>query len=228
MDSEDRDGDEKVKSAFADFAKGLSDVEKEDKKARKDILIKGIEEREKINKKTLFSSKILTESLSKIRTEAGQSAFVGTSGKIKSPKFRRGEFVKLLARELLIIGHDEFSEYGGVISNSKLDSYFSETRSNWSLRDGDILEAVQYLVNEKLIPHIDKLNEELDIIHFIARELSTDSKEILMASQGIEPSISKLAKLLNWQEARVNNAVKQLASDGLAIIDNDNVYFPGL
>ena len=45
---------------------------------------------------------------------------VGTSGKIKSPKFRRGDFVKLLARELLLIGHDELKEFGGVISKEKL------------------------------------------------------------------------------------------------------------
>ncbi|MFV2015921.1 MAG: hypothetical protein ACC656_10855 [Candidatus Heimdallarchaeota archaeon] len=228
MDSEDNNEGDKIKDAYANFAQGLVKVEEEDKKAKKEILVKGIEEREKISKKTLSSSKILTEALSKIRTEAGKSAFVGTSGKIKSPKFRRGEFIKLLARELLLIGHDEFIQYGGIISKNRLESHFTETRTNWKLRDNDIQEAVSYLVKEKLIPHIDKLNEELDIIHFIARELSTDGKAILMAAQGIDPSISRLATLLNWEKIRVKNAVQQLASDGLAVVDDDSVYFPGL
>lgn len=228
VDSEDRKEGEKVKHAYANFADSLVDVEEDDKKAKKEILVKGIEEREKISKKTLSSSKILTEALSKIRTEAGKSAFVGTSGKIKSPKFRRGEFIKLLARELLLIGHEEFMQYGGIISKSKLESYFEETRTNWKLREDDIQEAVGYLVKEELIPQIDKLNEELDIIHFIARELSTDGKEILLAAQGIDPSISRLATMLNWEKVRVEKAVKQLASDGLAIIDGDSVHFPGL
>ena len=228
MDSEDNQEGDKVKNAYSNFAQGLVDVEEEDKKAKKDILVKGIENREKISKKTLSSSKLLSESLSKIRTEAGKSAFFGTSGKIKSPKFRRGDFVKLLARELLLIGHEEFSQYGGIISKSKLESHFLETRTNWKLRENDIQEAVSYLVKEKLIPRIDRLNEELDIIHFIARELSTDGKQILMAAQGIDPSISRLATVLNWKEIRVKNAVQQLVSDGMAVMDDDSVYFPGL
>ncbi|MCE7736449.1 MAG: hypothetical protein GPJ54_16330 [Candidatus Heimdallarchaeota archaeon] len=228
MDSEDKKEGDKVKNAYSNFAQGLVDVEEEDKKAKKDILVSGIENREKISKKTLSSSKLLTEALSKIRTEAGKSAFVGTSGKIKSPKFRRGEFIKLLARELLLIGHEEFSQYGGIISKSKLESHFIETRTNWKLRENDIQEGVSYLVKEKLIPRIDKLNEELDMIHFIARELSTDGKQILMAAQGIDPSISRLATVLNWEQIRVKNAVQQLVSDGMAVMDEDSVYFPGL
>jgi hypothetical protein len=228
VDSEDNKKGNKVKNAYSNFAQGLVDVEEDDKKAKKDILVRGIENREKSSKKTLSSSKLLTEALSKIRTEAGKSAFVGTSGKIKSPKFRRGEFIKLLARELLLIGHEEFSQYGGIISKTKLESHFIDTRTNWKLRENDIQEAVSYLVKEKLIPRIDKLNEELDMIHFIARELSIDGKEILMAAQGIDPSISRLATVLNWEEVRVKNAVQQLVSDGLAIVDDDSVYFPGL
>ncbi len=228
MDSEDRADKDKVKDAFANFAKGIKNVEKEDQEAKKEILVEGIKKREKINKKTLRSSRILTESLSKIRTEAGKSAFVGTSGKIKSPKFRRKEFVKLLARELLLIGHDELKEFGGVISKEKLDSHFTETRENWQLRENDILEALAYLVDEQLIPHTDKLDEKLEIIYFVARELSSDGKEILLASQGISPTINQLSTVLNWSEKRVESGVTQLVDDGLAIKDKDTIFFPGL
>ncbi|OLS22747.1 MAG: hypothetical protein HeimC2_28950 [Candidatus Heimdallarchaeota archaeon LC_2] len=227
MDSKDRDNNNKVSDAFANFAQGIKDVEKKDKEAKKEILVKGIEQREKINKKTLRSSRILTESLSKIRTEAGKSAFVGTSGKIKSPKFRRKDFVKLLARELLLIGHDELTHYGGIISKEKLSSHFKETRDNWHLRDNDIVEALTFLIDEQLIPRIDKL-DKLELIYFIPRELSSDGKEILTASQGISPSISQLSKVLNWDQNRIENAVKQLVEDGLAIQDEDTIYFPGL
>ena len=227
MDSEDRDNKRDVKDAFASFAKDLKNVEKEDKEAKKEILVKGIEKREKINKKTLRSSRILTESLSKIRTEAGKSAFVGTSGKIKSPKFRRTDFVKLLARELLLIGHDELTQSGGIISKEKLDTHFKETRDKWQLRENDSVEALSCLVDEKLIPHIDKM-DKLELIYFIPRELSSDGKEILIASQGISPSISQLSTILNWNEKRVENAVKQLVEDGLAIQDEETLFFPGL
>lgn len=228
MDSEDRGDKDKVKDAFANFAKGIENVEKEDQEAKEEILVTGIKKREKINKKTLRASRILTESLSKIRTEAGKSAFVGTSGKIKSPKFRRKEFVKLLARELLLIGHDELKEFGGVISKAKLDSHFTETRDNWELRENDMIEALTYLVDEQLIPHTDKLGEKLEIIYFIAQELSSDGKEILLASQGISPTIAQLSTVLNWSEDRVESAISQLVNDGLAIKDNNTIFFPGL
>ncbi|MCH8908107.1 MAG: hypothetical protein IH840_13545, partial [Candidatus Heimdallarchaeota archaeon] len=121
---------ESTADAFANFASSLSQIEETDKVERGEILKKGVEDREKLEKDTLQSSRLVTGKLSSIREEAGLSAFVGTSGKIKSPKFRRSEFIQLLAREVLLIGRDELKDKGGFISTDYLNTYFSECRDN--------------------------------------------------------------------------------------------------
>lgn len=230
MSTRDRHKEAKKKreKALNSFAAGLLDVEKEDKEAKKEILREGIEEREKIDKSTLKSSRVVTSKLSKIREEAGLSAFVGTSGKIKSPKFRRGEFISFLAREVLLIGRDELKGTGGLISMSKLENHFSETRKNWQLRENDIAEAIKLLVKQDMIPGSEKISDELEIIHFKAIELSKDTRQILQTAMGIEVSKNSLSSILGWPLERVNASIKQLVKDGISVEDGDNVYFPGL
>lgn len=222
------DNDEGKKDALAAFAQNLVNVEEEDKKAKKEILRKGIEEREKKKKSLISNSKSITQFLSGMREEADMSAFVGTSGKITSPKFRRSEFIELLAREVLLIGRDEFKNDGGIFSMTKLRIHFANTRKNWELRDNDLSDAVDYLIKQKLIPYRDKISKKLDIVSFLPIELSTDTRKVLEASDGIESSISRISTLLGWEIPRVEIAVNDLVQEGIAIRQEDNVYFPGL
>ncbi|MDH5402180.1 MAG: EAP30/Vps36 family vacuolar-sorting protein [Candidatus Heimdallarchaeota archaeon] len=226
--SSDEDKERKRKDAFANFANSLINTEIEDKEAKDEILREGIAEREKNQMKTISSSRMLTAELSKARQKAGLSAFVGTSGKIKSPKFNRSEFLELLSREVLLIGSEEIKDSGGILSIQKIYQHFNDTRPNWELRDSDIEDAIKVLVDKELIPGIETINKELSIVHFIPSELSTDTREILKVSSGIQVTIDRLVVLLNWQRERVNSALNQLVLDGIAVMAEEEVYFPGL
>ncbi len=219
---------EKKENAFASFASDLVDVEKEDEKAKKEILKEGIEKIEKDEKKSILSSRMITSEISKLRGYADMSAFVGTSGRIKSPKFKRREFISLLARELLLIGNEEINDRGGIISLKKLEEYFAEKRDNWELRENDIKEAIKFLEKEKMIPSFEKLDKNLELIYFKPIELSKDTRKILMAAHGIEATKKTIKDVLGWSEERVNNGIKQLVSSGLAVEEGEFIFFPGL
>ena len=216
------------KSAMANFASGLLAAEEEDKKAKKAIIREGVERLEKSESALIKSSKMLTSELARIREEADMSPFVGTSGKITSPKLRRGEFIELLGRELLWIGREELKDKGGIISLSQLRSYFTTNRDNWELRDKDIPEALRWLNEEDMIPELDRLDDELTLIRFRPIELSQDTRAILKAAMGLEVTKSRLLSILGWQELRLDEALHQLEEDGIAIISGEDVYFPGL
>ncbi|MHA2250012.1 MAG: hypothetical protein ACXAD7_06600 [Candidatus Kariarchaeaceae archaeon] len=230
MSTRERPEEEKKKreNAFSGFADSLISAEQEDKEAKKEILREGIEEREKLDKSSITSSRAVTGKLSTMREQAGLSAFVGTSGKIKSPRFRRKEFISLLAREVLLIGRDELTDTGGILSMNKLEEHFAASRENWELREKDIDEAVELLTKQEMIPGKEKVGEELEIVHFKPSELSTDTRVILKTAMGIEVTKSSLVSLLGWSIERVEASIKQLVSDGVAILDEDNVYFPGI
>ena len=221
---------EKKKNAFADFAKNINSVVEEDRETKQEILEQGIEEREKEDKDSIMSSRVITGKLSDMRVGAGLSAFVGTSGKIKSPKFKRTEFIRLLARELLLIGNEEMSDKGGVISLNKLSEYFAETRSNWELRDKDIRDGVEVLKKEKLIPDFKKISDDLQMIYFKPVELSKDTQKLLQVVHGIEVTREKLISMLGWSGERIETSIQLMKSNGIAVEDEESgvLYFPGL
>ena len=228
MNDPNEEDRQKKKSALAGFADSLVNVEKEDKKAKKEILREGIEEREKSDKSAIMSSRMVTGALSDLRAQAGLSAFVGTSGKIKSPRFKRKEFISLLARELLLIGTEELKDKGGIISTANLTGYFQESRENWELREFDINDALEYLKKQKMIPNYEKLNEDIEIIYFKPIELSQDTRKILIAAHGLSPTKKDLLNILGWNQNRLDIGLKLLVESGLAIVSEEEIFFPGM
>ncbi|MHA2503110.1 MAG: hypothetical protein ACXAE3_09580, partial [Candidatus Kariarchaeaceae archaeon] len=59
-------------------------------------------------------------------------------------------------------------------------------------------------------------------------ELSTDMRHILNAAMGIEVTKSRLETVLGWSSERIDAGLKQLEQDGIAIVEGENIYFPGL
>ena len=224
-DEEDR---RKKKTALSGFADNLLKVEKEDKEAKQEILREGIEDREKSDISAIMASRVVTGVLSDMRLQAGLSAFVGTSGKIKSPKFKRKEFISLLARELLLIGTEELKDKGGIISTANLAGYFGESRENWELREFDITEALEYLKKEKMIPNYEKLNKDIEIVYFKPVELSQDTRKILIAAHGLAPSKKELLDILGWDKNRLELGLTLLVDNGLAVVSEEAIYFPGM
>jgi hypothetical protein len=224
--SDESNKDEKEK-AFASFADSLIQAEKDDEQAKKDILREGIAQREKKQKDKISSSRTITRMISELREKADLSPFVGNSGKIKSPRLKRGEFIEVLSRELLYVGIKEMQDSGGVVSLSHLRKFFREKRENWDLREKDIPEAIDHLLEQKLIAGRDEVDDEI-IVYFQAIELSSDPKQLMEASLNIEATHERLQTILGWSEARVQQALDQLVEDGIAIDDGTQVYFPGL
>lgn len=220
------DKDER-KNAMNDFAKKLADVEQAAKDEKKAILKQGVKTREMNLGKTTLKSRKITSNLASIREKAGMSAFVGTGGKIVSPRFRKKEFLHLLARELLYIGTEELTEAGGILSLSKLEEYFANSRPNWKLKEKDIPQAIQLLEKEKLIPGF--IDKEKGIVQFRPIELSDDANKILRMASGLGQSTAKdLAKMLGWGIERVDAGIKALTKLGLAVEENGTIFFPGL
>jgi len=230
MSPDDRpeDKEQARKSAMAGFADSLLEAQEEDKKAKKQILKEGVERLEKKEGDLIKSSKLLNSELAKVRQQADMSPFVGTSGKITSPKFRRAEFIEILAREILWIGREELKDKGGIISLHQLRDYFTTSRDNWELRDKDIPEALTWLDEHDMIPNLDKIDDELTLIHFRPVELSTDTRALLKAAMGIDATRSKLRAILGWDETRLDEALRLLEGDGIVLVDGEQIYFPGL
>ncbi|MCH8908179.1 MAG: hypothetical protein IH840_13905, partial [Candidatus Heimdallarchaeota archaeon] len=67
-----------------------------------------------------------------------------------------------------------------------------------------------------------------EIILFKPVELSEDASEILGIAQGIDMTIPRLIKRLGWSQERVETGVKKLIADGIAVQEDEDVYFPGI
>ncbi|RMG31992.1 MAG: hypothetical protein D6732_13860 [Methanobacteriota archaeon] len=214
--------------AFKQFANNLLNIEKEAKEKKAAKLKEGIEELENEKDTAVLKSRTIKTRMSQIREQAGISTFVGTSGEIKSPRFRRGKFLQLLARELLLIGTEELrEETGGICSIERLGNHFKETRENWKLREGDIQDAISILVKQKLIPGF--VDNEKKIVQFIPKELDSDANKLLIAASGLsETNFSQMQATLGWSEERLKKTLHQLETQGLVIKEGENLFFPGL
>ncbi len=222
------DSNDDKKKAKENYAQSLLNIEKDAKEKKTAILKNGVQKIEDDKSQSVFRSRKIKERVTKLREKAGLSAFVGTSGKITSPRFKRGEFLQILSRELLLIGTEELkNETGGIISIEKLQDHFSKTRSNWKLREKDIPEAIEILEKNKLIPGF--IDKEKKIVQFIPVELNEDSNELLRIAKGFEMlNVEKIQLVTGWNKERVEKTIEQLENLGLIIVDEENIYFPGL
>ncbi len=216
-----------MKEAFEKFDSHLEEIEKKGKEERKEILARGIEKLEK-DKQLLKSSRAITNRILDVREQAGISTAVGTSGKIKSPRLLgKKDFETLLQRELLIIGTEELKTAGGAISLSRLYSYFEKTRPNWKIKKKEIKNAVENMEKVGIIPGIIK-NDKEEIVLFRPLELDSSIKKVLIAASGGITKINDLANLLGWDIEVVKQIIIDLEKQGICVIDNNEVFFPGL
>lgn len=216
------------KEALKKFANNLLDIEKDAEEKKRSRLKEGVERMEKEKDSTVLKSRHIKSRLGEIRQQAEMSTFVGTSGEIKSPRFRRGEFLQLLAREVLLIGTEELkTETGGICSVDRLKEHFVKTRENWKLREKDLPDAIDLLLKENLIPGF--VDKEKKIIQFIAKELDSDANDLLIAASGLqETSVEQLKAVLGWREERLEKTLSHLERQGLVIRDGNDLFFPGL
>ena len=235
--------DEKKKKEKEDFRATLTDAYKsfdaeldyakeKDKRKKQEILEEGIEQIEKKSSKELGSSKILAAKIIDIRQKAGMAQTIGTSKKIKTPMiFGKDEFKQKLARELLIIGTEELADIGCAISIANLIDYFKETRSNWKIRIGDILEVLKVMEAKEVIPKRVDIGDEEVLIRFKPIEMSPDIQQVLRLSTGLPfLTVDKIASHLGWPIERAQSTLTVMIKMDIAVLDEEtgNYYFPGV
>ena len=235
-ENENRKKKPDFRSQLSDAYKSMDDdlvkTQKDDKESKQEVLAKGIEKIEKKNYKELMASRMLVNKVLDIRKRAGMPQTIGTAGKVKAPTiFGKDEFKQKLARELLIIGNEELDDIGGAITIANLVDYFKETRINWKVKVGDILEVLKKLEEKEIIPPRVDIGEEDVLIRFKPIEMSTDFQEVLRLATGLPfLTVAKVSSHLGWSVERAQNTLTIMMKYDLAILDegSGDYYFPGL
>ncbi len=224
------------RSQLSDAYKSMDDdlvkTQEIDKDSKQKVLVKGIEKIEKKNFKELLASRMLVNKVLEIRKKAGMSQTIGTAGKVKASMiFGKDEFKEKLARELLIIGNEELEDIGGAITIANLIDYFKETRVNWKVDVGDILDVLKKLEEKGIIPPRVDIGEEEVLIRFKPIEMSTDFQNVLRLATGLPSlSVAKVSSHLGWSVERAQSTLTTMMKYDLAILDEGSgeYYFPGL
>ena len=214
--------------AFEEFSNQLENYTKLDEIEKKRILKHGISNIEKNFQSQINSSKIINSYLSNLKSQINLSSISNSSKKIRSPFIFRRKYIQNLANEIFLISHDLIKENGSILSLSTIKTYFKANRTNWKIRDKDIPEAINWLNKKKLIPSILNKNENNSLIVFTPIELNSDSNILLSIIDKNQYEFTELLNLLNWNEKRLHSCILFLQNNGIAVIDNTTIYFPGI
>jgi hypothetical protein len=218
--------------AYKAFDTELEETKEKDKKKKKEILEKGIEEIEKKSMKELGFSKILAAKILDIRQRAGMTQTIGTAGKVKTPiLFGKDEFRQKLVRELLVIGTEELADIGSAITIVNLVEYFRETRPNWKIKTGEILEVLKEMEKKEVIPKRVDIGDDDVLIRFKPVELSPDIQQVLRLSTGLPfLTVEKISSHLGWPIERAQSTLTVMNKMDIAVLDEEtgNYYFPGV
>ena len=222
----------KLSDAYKIMDEDLVKTQKEDKRKKKEVLAEGIEEIEKKSYKEIIASRLLVNKVLEVRKRAGMSQTIGTAGKVKAPMiFGKDEFKQKLARELLIIGTEELEDIGSAITIVNLIDYFKQTRENWKIKEGEILEVLKKLEEEDIIPKRIDIGEDDVLIRFKPIEMSADFQDVLRLATGLPSlTIDKVSSHLGWSVERAQNTLTTMMKLDLTILDESSgeYYFPGL
>ncbi len=218
--------------AYKDFDQELEKSQEKDKHKRQEVIDEGLQQVEKKSTKELVSSKLLVNRILEIRKKAGLAQTIGTAGKVKAPIiFGKDEFKQKLVQEILVIGTEELEPIGSAITIINLIDYFRETRPNWKIKTGDIIEVIKQLEKKKVIPPRVDIGEDEVLIRFKPIELSNDLQEILRLATGLPSlSVEKVASHLGWPLERAQSTLTLMMKMDLAVLDESSgeYYFPGI
>jgi len=221
---------ENLKDAYKKFAEGLQEIEEEDKKAKKEIIKKGVLELEQKYKEEIKGTHAVDARLVKLRQEAGMPELIGVGDKVDKKRFKDKEkFEHFLAKEILEVGIEESRNYGGVMLFKDFCKIFAEKRPNWVAPPKEIKKALEYLAAAGLIPKMFKMKNKAILITFKPAELSRDLLTILNL---VPPSgfltVEELSKILGWQKERVELSFRSLVEQEIAYYDKQaqGYHFP--
>jgi hypothetical protein len=222
-----------VRDAYASLGKEFGQIKEDGKKERQEAIRDGIARIESEKKNQIFASRIVSDQISELRKEANMSSSVGTSGQISQPRmFGKSDFKEALARELLVIGHEELKESGGTITLTSLFELFKATRPNWDVDIKQIENGLKHLEKQEIIPKMQSLekSENDKLIFFKPIELSNDIQTLLKFAPRDGENLSYFMTVLGWKKERLSIAIDSLVQLGLVILDEETswIYFPAL
>ncbi|HUT80613.1 MAG TPA: hypothetical protein VMZ29_05350 [Candidatus Bathyarchaeia archaeon] len=220
---------DKITDAYKNFANNLSDIEEEDKKKRKDVLKDGVMDLEQKYKEEIKGTHAVDARLVKLRKEAGMPELIGVGEKVDRKRFKDKEkFDQFLAKEVLEVGLEESSKFGGILIFKEFCNIFANKRLNWITSEKDIKQALETLAVSGLIPKMYKMKNKSILITFKPAELESDLLTILsIASVKGFTSKEEVASLTGWSKERLDLNFVSVIDQEMAYYDkkNQNYYF---
>lgn len=219
---------EKVSDAYKKFAEDLEEIEEKDKEKRKEVLQKGVLDLEQKYKDEIKGTRAMDERLVKLRKEAGMPELIGIGDKVQRKRFKdKDKYDQFLAKEVLEVGIEESSGFGGIMIFTDFCTVFANKRPNWEAPKKEIKKALEYLAESGLIPKLHKMKNKALLITFKPAELESDVLTILsIASVNGLTSYEEVATLTGWQKVRIELALFSLVDHEIAYIDKkDKTYF---
>ncbi len=218
--------------AYKDFDSELEKSQEKDEKKRKEVIEDGLQKVEKKSEKELVSSKMIVNRILDIRKKSGISQTIGTTGKIQAPVlFGKDEFKQKLVQEILVIGTEELESIGSAITIINLIDYFRETRPNWKIKTGEILEVLGKLEEKEIIPPRVDIGEDEVLVRFKPIEMSNDLQEVLQLATGLPSlSVERVSTHLGWSVERAQSTLILMMKMDLAVLEEGSgeYYFPGI
>ena len=218
--------------AYKDFEVGLEESQKKDEVKRQEVIEDGLQKVEKKSGKELASSKLFVNRILDIRKKAGLSQTIGTAGKVKAPMlFGKDEFKQKLVQEIMVIGVEELEPIGSAITIVNLIDYFRETRPNWKIKTGEILEVISKLEEKEIIPPRIDIGEDEVLVRFKPIEMSNDLQEVLRLATGLASlSVERVSTHLGWSIERAQSTLTLMMKMDLAVLEEGSgeYYFPGI
>jgi len=219
---------EKVSDAYKKFAEDLEEIEEKDKEKRKDVLQKGVLDLEQKYRDEIKGTRVVDERLVKLRKEAGMPELIGVGDKVQKNRFKdKDKFDQFLAKEVLEVGLEESSSFGGVLVFDEFCAIFAHKRPNWEAPKKEIKKALENLAVSGLIPKLYKMKSKGILITFKPAELESDVLTILsIASVNGKTTFDEVATLTGWQKERIELALVSLVDQEIAYMDKkDKTYF---
>lgn len=223
---------DKINDAYKNFAKGLTEIEEEDKKKRKEVLKDGVMDLEQKYMEEIKGTHAIDERLVKLRKEAGMPELIGVGEKVDRNRFKdKDKFDQFLAKEVLEVGLEESSKFGGILVFKEFCKVFSNKRPYWIASEKDLKQALETLAISGLIPKMYKMKNKSILITFRPAELESDLLTILsIASVRGMTSKEEVTSLTGWTKERIDLNFVAIIEQEMAYYDtkDQNYYFPVL
>jgi hypothetical protein len=145
----------------------------------------------------------------------------------------RGRFYEQLGVQILDIAKRRRKATGGIMALAEVVLRVNKQRQR-SVRQVDVVRAIQRLTDEKLIPGVYTLESGIKLVEFVPREFTQDQVAILsLASRTGSTTLEDVMTKTGWTQERATAALESLQQAGAAKIDKSFVhgtryFFPGL